>query len=242
MAQPQSIGAAAAPAVAMAAVARACDGAVLAQYAERSTSAPELRLFEEALARLMQKAAKLPAYPGWRDRMAAGEGLGDGQVFVLADARALCVAAVAIRGQGYPERMAHGALQELLGQVHEAVSNEQLSETKAGKLNATLRASLKEVSRSYSDPAKLDKVTEVHEKVERVKGLMQDNVKKILETHVTLDTLHAQSSSMSSSANQFLKQSSAVKRQLEWRNLRVKLLMGGCALAAGIYLLVTVID
>mmetsp|Transcript_113958 Transcript_113958/g.285088 ORF Transcript_113958/g.285088 Transcript_113958/m.285088 type:complete len:98 (+) Transcript_113958:3-296(+) len=91
--------------------------------------------------------------------------------------------------------------------------------------------------KSYSDPAAADKVTEVHEKVDKVKGLMQDNVKKILETHVSIETLQAKSADMTASADQFLKQSVCLKQQVQSRNLRVKAAFAAVTSAVGLYLL-----
>lgn len=81
---------------------------------------------------------------------------------------------------------------------------------------------MKDVIKTYNDPAALDKTTEVREKVDQLKGIMQDNVKRILETHVTLESLENSSSSMSSQANRFLRQSVDLRRQIQLRNLKIK--------------------
>ena len=47
------------------------------------------------------------------------------------------------------------------------------------------------LNRTYNDAGAHDKTTEVREKVDQLKGIMQDNVKKILETHVTLESLES---------------------------------------------------
>mmetsp|Transcript_129899 Transcript_129899/g.363565 ORF Transcript_129899/g.363565 Transcript_129899/m.363565 type:complete len:248 (-) Transcript_129899:58-801(-) len=225
-----------AKAVLFAAVARPGDQAVLARYADKTASAPELRRFDEGLAQILQKAAKLPAPPGWRDCVAVGDRPDEhsGHVYVLADKQALCLVAVAIRARGYPERLASALLQEVLDNVRSAETDERLSEAAAGKLNGTLRSVLKEAVKKYTDPTKLDKAAEVQERVAQVKGLMQDNIKQILETHVTLDALQTKSSSVAASADKFLKQSVAVKRQVQLRNLRAKAVIAccSCALAA----------
>jgi len=226
--------------IALLAIARASDQAVLAQYADKAASAQELQGFEAALGQLLQKASKLPAYPGWRDQVTVGDKLDEhsGSVYVLADKQAMCVVAVAVRGQRYPERLAQGLLDELIEKVRSSETDETLSEAQAGKFRGAWRATLKDLVKSYNDPASLDKVSAVHEKVDKVKGLMQDNVKKILETHVSLETLQTKSCAMSASADQFLKQSVCLKRQIQLRNLRVKVLVAGCSCALGAYFIV----
>jgi len=223
--------------VTFAAVARIGDQAVLARYVDRSAAASEAEVagYDKAMAELLQKAGRLPAYPGWTGSVAAA-GAAAGNVHALADPQALCVLVVAIRA-GYPERLVRPLLQELAEKVRATESAERLSEAQAGKLTGTLRSCLKEVVRTYNEPGKLDKVTAAHEKVDKIKDLMHDNVRKILETHGSLETLQAKSTSMTASADKFLKQSSALKHQLQMRNLRVKAIMALCSGALLTYVL-----
>jgi len=218
-------------AVSFVAVARVSDKAVLAQKAERS-SRDEMQLFEGALTQLLDRAAALPAYPGWKDKVCLRGDAEDveantsGTMYALADSHALCIAFVGIKGSLYPERVARELLHELVAKIHLTVSVERLSEAKPKELTADLKGSLREAIKSYSDPAKVDKVSHVHAKVDQVKGLMQDNVKRILETHVTLEHLQHQSQSMTANADTFLKNSTAMRRQTEWRYLKVRLAVG----------------
>ncbi|CAE7467944.1 sybB [Symbiodinium natans] len=91
-------------------------------------------------------------------------------------------------------------------------------------------------NRRNNDAGAPDKTTEVREKVDQLKGIMQDNVKKILETHVTLESLENSSSSMSSQANKFLKQSVDLRRQIQCRNLKIKAICGTCVAALILYI------
>lgn len=226
---PQVIGSPYTPiAVAYVAVARIADKAVLAQKSERSSSG-DLQSFEAAAGVLVDRAAKLPAYPGWKDKVPIQgdlEACSGSTLYALADAKALFVVLAGIKGAMYPERVVQELLQELAGKVRATVSEERLSEAKPRALNGELRGSLKEAIKSYSDPAKVDKIVHVQVKVDQVKDLMQDNVKKILETHVTLEHLQNQSQSMTDSADSFLKRSTALKHQTQWRNVKVKLAVG----------------
>mmetsp|Transcript_183626 Transcript_183626/g.582468 ORF Transcript_183626/g.582468 Transcript_183626/m.582468 type:complete len:102 (-) Transcript_183626:259-564(-) len=95
---------------------------------------------------------------------------------------------------------------------------------------------MKALMKEDSDPSKVEKVMQVQEKVHSIKGLMHDNVKKILETHVSLEALQTKSQNMSDSADKFLKQSVCLKRQVQLRNVRVKVITGACITAFALYL------
>eukprot|EP00443_Scrippsiella_acuminata_P010410 CAMPEP_0115285382 /NCGR_PEP_ID=MMETSP0270-20121206/61394_1 /TAXON_ID=71861 /ORGANISM="Scrippsiella trochoidea, Strain CCMP3099" /LENGTH=271 /DNA_ID=CAMNT_0002702387 /DNA_START=54 /DNA_END=869 /DNA_ORIENTATION=- len=248
------------PAVALLAVARARDGVVLARLEGKTTSTEELQAYEAALDGLLTRAVVASAMPGWR----AEQGLGDeGCVYVQTDTQALIVVAAAVHRR-YPERLVQAMLEELAEEVRATQSEVRISGAQAGTLTGSLKGPLRALMRKYNEPAKKDKVSEVrekadrlkslmqnpkkyselakmdqaaevHEKVDVVKGLMPDNVKRILETHVTIETLENSSTSLTSSANEFLKQSSDLRRQVEARNFRVKLMTVVVASALAVY-------
>lgn len=223
----------AAPAVALVAVGRISDRAILAQKVDRTTSEEELRAFEAALAELMQRAAEPPAYPGWRDmqlvcsveQQAAEAGkllacedpeqaAGSSCVYALADAQALCIVAVGFRSQLLcPERVAQELLEGLAKKVRAVETERRLIKAKPGGLTAKTRRTLREVIRCYSDPDKVNKVKQVYEKFDRVKSLVHDNVKKTLEAHLAMEVLQGQGQSMSVAAENFVKDSICKRRQ-----------------------------
>merc|ERR1719411_908256 len=96
--------------------------------------------------------------------------------------------------------------------------------------------------KTYNDAGNQDKTTEVRQQVDQLKGIMQDNVKRILETHVTLESLENSSSSMSTQANRFLKQSTDLRRQMQFRNMKIKAIFGLCILALIAYVAQLFID
>lgn len=225
-------------------VARIVDEVVLARYSERATTACEIKGFDASLSQLLKRASKLPAYPGWREKVFAQGDIENGinsedKIFALADSQGMMVAFVGVRAglqiAQFPDRLAYLLLQELVEKVRDTQSDEKLSEASAGKLTGPLKGIMKELAKEYSDPCKSDKVTEVHEKVDKVKDLMQDNVKKILDTHVSLETLHSKSQMMSASADNFLKQSTHVKRQAYFQNAKVKIIIATSICAVGLY-------
>mmetsp|Transcript_23776 Transcript_23776/g.55391 ORF Transcript_23776/g.55391 Transcript_23776/m.55391 type:complete len:230 (+) Transcript_23776:106-795(+) len=216
-------------------IARIGDKAVLAKTFDKSALPEEKTGFESTLTAVLQGMGSV--FPGWRDQRKCEAG---GNLYVMADTKAIFIAVAGIRDTTYPDRVVLQLLRELAEMVRQNQGDEAISVSKAGTLSASLKKSFRELMRKYEDAASQDKTTEVREKVDQLKGVMQDNVKRILETHVTLDTLNNNSQSMSSQANQFLKQSVDLKRQVQLRNLKLKLIVGLCALAVILYFVVLV--
>jgi hypothetical protein len=229
---------AAPPSIAFFAVARIADRALLAKRFDRGTSEEERREHQAALTTLLERAKRLN-YSGWKDSCLCGAC--GGKVFALADARAQIVVAVGVRGGLYPfpERVALQCLREFLeaevlaGQG----SPERICEATAGELSHALKPTMQCLMAKYSEPAARDKVSEVQEKVESVKCIMQDNVRLVLETHTTLETLQDRSQDLEQSANKFLKQSGDMRWQMQLRNFKMKALaavsVGAVLLYAG---------
>merc|ERR1712048_241333 len=158
-------------------------------------------------------------------------------VYALVDAKALCVAVAGVRQAQCPERVALDMLHELADEPRRLSSEEAICEAKPGSFNNILNGTMQQLMLRFADAGGHDKVTEVQKKVDELKCVMQDNVHKILETHTTLEALQNSSESLSDGANQFLKNSTGLKRQVMLRNLRVKLIGAGCGIAVGTYFL-----
>jgi len=224
--------------VAFLAIARISDQAVLASCFDKSALNEEKKGFENALATVLQRAGS--AYPGWRERAECPEC--DGVIHALADSQALCVLVAGIRSAQYPDRVANQMLRELGDKARNCQGDEILGQARAGALTPALRKIMKDLMKSYNDAGSHDKTTEVRQKVDDLKGIMQDNVKKILESHVTLESLQNNSSSMNAQANRFLKQSVDIRRQTQMRNLKIKVIVGLCAGAVVAYIATMFVD
>mmetsp|Transcript_73100 Transcript_73100/g.143384 ORF Transcript_73100/g.143384 Transcript_73100/m.143384 type:complete len:248 (+) Transcript_73100:85-828(+) len=244
--QPTAIGVSAdAPSVALLSVVRASDLAVLAQRAAKGVTPTDRRALEAAVSRLLDGARPTMVYPRWKASTALDtdqDALIEGVICALADARALSLAVAVVQGSRLPERTMHDMLNEVHRGFAEVATDQQVCEAKAGELSGSCKHILRSVMARYSDSAKVDKVTEVHAKVDEVKGIMHDNVRKILETHISLEMLQAKTDTMSDSAHQFLKQSTGLRRQVALRNLRVKIALTTCTLALGAYILMPFFD
>jgi len=218
--------------VAYLAVVRLRDQAVLASCFDKGALNEEKKGFEGALTCILERAGG--AYPGWRERAECREC--EGVLHAFADPQALCLLVAGVRDPQYPDRIALQMLRELSDKVRNSQGEDIMSEAKAGALTTPMKKSMKELMKSYNDISAHDKTSEVREKVDALKGIMQDNVKKILETHVSLESLENNSASMSSQANRFLRQSVDLRRQIQYRNLKIKIIAGACVVAMLIYI------
>jgi len=216
-------------------VARIEDRAILAERLDKGTSEMEKKAIKTTLSALLERAAYLK-YAGWKEQRQCS-GAFDGSVYALADAHGVCIVGVGLRGglYPYPPRVAW----DLLKKFADAVQQQEcdLGGAKPGALALPLKTVMHDIMRSYSEPGDQDSVTQVQQKVDGVKSLMHDNVRKILETHTTLENLQDKSSEMNASAVKFVQQSTSLKRQMQIRNIKVKAAMVISVAALGTYAL-----
>lgn len=221
--------------VAFLVVARIEDKAILAERLDKGTSETEKKAIKATLLALLERASYLK-YAGWKEQRQCS-GAFDGSVYALADEHGDSIVGVGLRGglYPYPPRVAW----DLLKQFADAVRQQELDlgEAKPGALSLPLKKDMHNIMRNYSEPGDQDSVTQVQQKVDGVKALMHDNVRKILETHTTIDNLQDKSADMNKAAVMFVQQSSSLKRQMQIRNLKVKAAMVISVAALGAYAL-----
>lgn len=230
----------ASPIVALVAILRVTDQVVLAQRFDTATMDEESKAFEGALIKLVEKAAALPAHPGWQDKITVASGEDDTNessdveapscncICAMADAQALCIVAVGLRGQHFPERVVQELLEGLIKKTRAYEPEDRLVKAVPGRLSRKTKRMMKEVIKSYSDPDQVHKVMQLHQRFDKFKSLMQDNVKNILENHLAIETLQSQGQSISASADIFISQSICKRRKGEGQksSLKAKLLAG----------------
>eukprot|EP00920_Eleutheroschizon_duboscqi_P012977 GHVT01030777.1.p2 GENE.GHVT01030777.1~~GHVT01030777.1.p2 ORF type:complete len:100 (+),score=19.74 GHVT01030777.1:1566-1865(+) len=80
-----------------------------------------------------------------------------------------------------------------------------------------------------------DKTAEVQNRVDEVKNVMHDNVKKILETHANIETLQDKTENLASSASQFNRSAGDLRRIMWWRKIKVSIILGIVVTALIVY-------
>eukprot|EP00921_Rhytidocystis_pertsovi_P001917 GHVQ01003251.1.p1 GENE.GHVQ01003251.1~~GHVQ01003251.1.p1 ORF type:complete len:246 (-),score=28.64 GHVQ01003251.1:75-812(-) len=142
--------------------------------------------------------------PGSRQKRVFKEGT---CLYVLADNDLCCLYVVACKTAEFPERHAFALLSEVVRMVTEHDEHggdvpRYLNNLPVGGLTKPLRRALKDVMDRFDDPVKFDRTAEVQAKVESTKEVMEDNLKKIMESHANIRTLQDKTDNLATSASQ----------------------------------------
>merc|ERR1712194_384773 len=148
-----------------------------------------------------------------------------------------CLYGIGIRDPTYPERLAYQCLHEVMERVH-MTQGDSLHQLSSLALSKPLKKPIRDIMKKFQ-LADRDRTYEVQGKVDELKENMSDNVRRILETHHNLENLENRTENMSRQADQFLKQSVDLRRAIQWRNLKLKMLLGavGGAILISLFLM-----
>eukprot|EP01068_Selenidium_serpulae_P007967 Selendium_serpulae@DN4853_c0_g1_i2.p1 len=182
-------------------IGRIKDQALIASAFDRISGAEKTEI-ETAFAHfLMDTVSRFG--PGSREKRSFG-GLGN-TMFLLADKQLCCLYAAAVRGNKYPDRVAYAMLEEVIRVVGEQTGGQDMSRVEPGRLSKPLRKPLKDLMDKYDKPANVDKTSEVQAKVDDVKVVMQDNMKKVLENHEDISRLEDKTDNLNQQAQQVIR-------------------------------------
>lgn len=78
----------------------------------------------------------------------------------------------------------------------------------------------------YKDHTDLDKTLVAQNTLDKVTGLMKQNIGKIFENRQELDDIEGKSSNLRDTANRFKMNSAKLERQTRCRNLQMKIMLG----------------
>lgn len=148
-----------------------------------------------------------------------------GNMFIRAgsDLSRNCLYACGIRDPGYPDRVAYQCLAEVQERVH-MTQGDSLQSVGSLALSKPLKKPVREIIKKYQLADK-DKTTEVQGKVDELKSNMQNNVRTLLDTQHNLENLEQRTETMTRQADQFLKQSVDLRRAIQWRNMKLKIVI-----------------
>jgi len=148
------------------------------------------------------------------------------QLIYGADDRGICVAV--ITGQRYPSRIAITMLKELYTQFQfhhgkAAIMAPKVSSPKGAVKEATKL--LRDFCDSYADPANVDSAQKVLSQVDNVKGRMQDNIANMLHNTENAEALAERSDQLNEQADIFRIKSTALKKDMWWKNIKTNILL-----------------
>lgn len=98
------------------------------------------------------------------------------------------------------------------------------------------------IEKEYDDPTKKDKLAAVQSKVEDVKLTMHSNIDGMLKNLEHTDQVEKTTAKLHEQAKLFDQQARTIKRQEQWKNLKLTLLIGGIVLIVIIVLVVSLVN
>ena len=111
-----------------------------------------------------------------------------------------------------------------------------------GSLTKKAKSVMQDVCKKYDDLSKVDKTSKVLGQVDAVKSKMQDNIAGMLKNTEKAETLAEKSDQLNEQASVFKKRSTDLKKQMQWKNLKMTLILGGVVLLILIVILAPLIS
>ncbi len=118
---------------------------------------------------------------------------------------------IGVTTHSYPRRLAI--------QLLEDIDNSMLS-----AVNKSIN--LSRFYSKYNDYEKIDQLALTQAKVSKVKDVMNENINKILENQIKIESIDIKSEELMQSAGIFAKTSKELKNKIWWKNFRIKLYIG----------------
>lgn len=221
-------------------IGRIRDHVLLASVFDRISAAEKTEI-ESSMAQFLGGPASRFG-PGTREKRQFGQA--PNTMFLLADKQRICLYAVSVRGRTYPDRVAFAMLDDAIRMTHEYTNQDFIDSVDPGhgRLTKPLRKPFKELMDKYDKPENIDKAAEVHGKVENVKLTMQDNIKKVLETHENIDRLESKTDNLNREAAQFNRSANDLRRMYWWQKVKVTILLAIVIAAILAYLILVIVS
>jgi hypothetical protein len=139
---------------------------------------------------------------------------------------------IVITSKGYPSRYIYGSadgntrgiLAELKKQFVERFGDASLT-CPAGGLNSKASGILKGLTTEFNDIQNMDKLANVQAKVEGVKSVMASSINQALKNTEKLEDIDDKAVVLADSANKFKSSTGSLKRNMQWRYIRMIILM-----------------
>ncbi|TFJ81650.1 hypothetical protein NSK_006901 [Nannochloropsis salina CCMP1776] len=142
----------------------------------------------------------------------------EGRIFILISERT------------YPVRAAHACLEEFQRSFLAKTGTKSL-EVKEKGLDKSSGEMLRKLCEKYDNLAEVDKLAAVMNKVDAVKLVLQENVQVALANCVALDNIEKAAEDLQAQAGMFKRNATTLKKQMCWKQLRMKMVMGLAILA-----------
>jgi len=149
------------------------------------------------------------------------------QIVYGADIDGLCCAT--ITGTQYPSRVAIAMLQDVYTDFSSKYGDAAKTAAE-NSLSKKAKSTLQDACKKYEDPSSVDKTQKILGQVDAVKGQMQDNIASMLKNTEKAEDMAAKSEQLNEQASVFKKRSTDLKKQMQWKNLKMTIILGGVIL------------
>ncbi|MGK3734144.1 MAG: hypothetical protein ACI8RD_013403 [Bacillariaceae sp.] len=134
-----------------------------------------------------------------------------------------------ITGTQYPSRVAITMLTDLYT-TFSAKYGDAAKTAAENSLSKKAKKILEDSCKKFADPSSVDKTQQVLGQVDAVKGQMQNNIADMLKNTEKADDMAAKSEQLNEQASVFKKRSTDLKKQMQWKNLKMTIILGGVIL------------
>jgi uncharacterized coiled-coil DUF342 family protein len=134
---------------------------------------------------------------------------------------------------------------QMLQEVYTEFMAKFSAETKTGEVNCLTRKAkniLTDACKKFDDLSKVDKSKALLGKVDEVKSTMQGNIADMLKNTEQADSLAEKSDQLNEQASVFKKKSGDLRKQMQCKNLKMTLLLGGIVVIVLIVILAPLIS
>jgi hypothetical protein len=100
----------------------------------------------------------------------------------------------------------------------------------------------KSIQQQYMDPASRDKLSSVQKEVKDVSNIMQDSITVTLANTEKTDQLVGQATDLKELSKEFSEDATALKRTMQWRNMKLNVIGIVVVVAIILYILVPILD
>eukprot|EP01029_Cantina_marsupialis_P019970 TRINITY_DN4654_c1_g1_i1.p1 TRINITY_DN4654_c1_g1~~TRINITY_DN4654_c1_g1_i1.p1 ORF type:complete len:222 (+),score=59.62 TRINITY_DN4654_c1_g1_i1:142-807(+) len=124
---------------------------------------------------------------------------------------------VVVTNMDYPTRLVFQMIKDMQKAYKERKNGDNVDVKK-------LRKDFQALSEQYNNPASIDKISKIRDKVDNAKGVMQDNLKLALKNTENIDNLGNKAEDLNQRANMFKGQAVHLKRKMQWRYYKLQCL------------------
>ncbi|PIA40190.1 hypothetical protein AQUCO_02500114v1 [Aquilegia coerulea] len=157
--------------------------------------------------------------------------------YLVDDGFTYCVVAVESAGRQVPIAF----LERIKDEFAKRYKGGKAATAVANSLNKEFGSKLKEQMQYCVDhPEEISKLAKVKAQVSEVKGVMMENIEKVLDRGEKIELLVDKTENLRSQAQDFRSQGTKLRRKMWWQNMKIKLVVLGIIIALVLIIILSV--